>query len=254
MRNLLRKIVLTTAGSIKRISSGVHILNSHYISPQNLPQEVFYDLLNKISKQADFIRIEDAVRLIEEKKITNQKLIAFTFDDGYEECYTKIAPVLDEFNTNAAFFINPGYINGDDEYNQNFLKNVVHINHKQPMTWEMIKDLHQRKYIIGNHTYDHKKLVDLTEPELIKQVVDSKLEIESKIDSSCEYFAWTYGKLTDIDQKALKLVTENHKYVFSSANSEKYFSFNNKVINRRHVEGNWPISHLNYFLSIEKRY
>lgn len=30
--------------------------------------------------------------------------VAFTFDDGFDDCYHEIAPVLDEFNVNAAFY------------------------------------------------------------------------------------------------------------------------------------------------------
>ncbi len=253
MKNLIRNIILSTTGQFKSVANGIHILNSHYIGKNELPKEVFHDLLTKLSKQADFIRIEDAVVAIKEKTHQHQKLIAFTFDDGFEECYTKIAPVLSDFNTNAAFFINPGFIDGDKDYRKNFTDNIVHVN-KAPMTWEMIKELHQQGFIIGNHTLNHVRLVGLTNEELYQQVTVSKNRIEEQINAPCNYFAWTYGRNYDIDEKALNYCLNEHQYVFGGDNYTNYFSFNNKVFNRRHVEGNWPISHVNYFLSKGKRY
>ncbi len=239
---------------MKPITNGIHILNSHYIGRNSLPKEVFHDLLKKLSKQADFIRIEDAVDAIKNKTHLNQKLIAFTFDDGFEECYTKIAPVLSDFNTNAAFFINSGFIDGDESYIKNFQQNKVHVN-KNPMSWEQIKELHQQGFIIGNHTKDHIKLIGLTHEELITQIVDSKQIIEEKINGNCDYFAWTYGSMNDIDDNALDMALNNHNYIFSCDNYTKYHSINNsKIINRRHIEGDWPINHVNYFLAKGKHF
>jgi len=253
MRNLLRNTILSTVGSFKSIAKGIHILNSHYIGRADLPKEVFYDLLKKLSHQADFIRIEEAVTAIQNKTHQNQKLIAFTFDDGFEECYTKIAPVLSDFNTNAAFFINPGFIDGDEKYINNFNQNIVHVN-KKPMTWQMIQELHQHGFIIGNHTLDHVRLVGLTDKELHQQINVAKNRIEEQLQSSCAYLAWTYGKNSDIDEKALNHCLKQHQYIFGGDNYTQYYSFNNHVLNRRHIEGNWPLSHISYFLSEPKSY
>jgi len=254
MKTTLRNSFLSTVGSLKTISSGIHVLNSHYIGRGDISADIFYDLLSELNKSADFIKIEDAVNLIQKRQRLNEKLIAFTFDDGFEECFSKIAPVLKDFNTNAAFFINPGYIDGDKDYIQNFNTNIVHVN-KRPMSWENIKALYKDGFIIGNHTYDHARLVNLSNKEVEQQIINSKKIIEQKIDAKCDYFAWTYGKMSDIDRYAMEIALKEHAYVFSSDNYTQYYSNNNsKIINRRHIEGDWPISHVKYFLSKIKSY
>ena len=247
MKNLIKKIVLSVGGNLGSISNGIHILNGHYISRDDAPEKKFNKLLSDIKTKADFIKIEDAVKLIEQRLPLKEKLIAFTFDDGFEECYSKIAPILNQYNTNAAFFINPGFIDGDNAYRDFFCKNIVHVN-KQPMTWDMVKKLHDNGFIIGNHTYNHAKLVNLSSDEINTQIKTSKQVIESHIGSKCDYFAWTYGKLSDIDKESLDLAIKEHKYVFSSDNYKKYYSLNNQVINRRHFEGDWSFTDLKYFL------
>ena len=254
LRKIIRNNFLSLAGIFKAPSAGIHIMNGHYVSRNNLGQEVFYDLLEQLNKRLKFIRIEEATELVTQKKLTKEKLIAFTFDDGFSECYTKIAPVLEEFKTNAAFFINPGFVEGNQEYIKTFQEKKVFTIGKSPMSWKQILELHQRGHIIGSHTVDHIRLNTEDQAELTFQITKCKEIIQYKTGAPCEYFAYPYGQLSDINEKALSIAAENHKYIFSGANYKKYFSFHGKVLNRRHFEGDWPASHLNYFLSIQRSY
>lgn len=254
MRQLIRNTFLSIAGSTKSVSDGVHILNSHYISKGDVNAEVFYDLLKQLSKHVDLIKIEDALDLIQNQQVKNKKCIAFTFDDGFEECFTKIAPVIEQFDSNALFFINPGFIDGNTEYIKEFQQQKVHVD-KNPMNWNQIQELHHRGFIIGNHTLDHVRLINLPKQELEQQILKSKYRIEEIIDDDCNYFAWTYGGMNDISYEALQIALKHHKYAFSCDNYTKYFAYENpNIINRRHIEGDWPISHVNYFLSKGKSY
>ena len=254
MRSFIRDICLRGLGFINKPAAGVHILNGHYISKENKNQNVLYELLKSLSQNVEYIKIEEAVALVTEKKKVKEKYIAFTFDDGFEECYTKIAPVLKEFNTNAAFFINPNFIESDEKYKRQFLSERVFVKNKNPMKWNMIKDLHQQGFVIGSHTTDHLRLNIENEKTLSEQIVVSKNIIEEKTGSICEYFAYPYGQENDISKEALTIAQNTYKYIFSGFNHKKYFSFANTVINRRHFEGDWPLLHMNYFLSFKKRY
>ena len=49
-------------------------------------------------------------------------------------------------------------------------------------------------------------------------------------------------------------ILNGHQYVFAQSVYKKYFSFDGKVINRRHFEPFWPISHMYYFLGCNKKY
>lgn len=77
--------------------------------------------------------------------------------------------------------------------------------------------------------------------------------IEEKLGTSCDYFAFPYGKLKHVNAKALDIACDNYKYVFSQSNYKNYFSFEGRVINRRHFEPFWPITHVYFFLSCHKK-
>lgn len=253
-RQFLRNIFLSCAGFNAKPAPGIHILNAHRIKTEDETPETFRCVLRYLSKHAQLIKIEEAVQMIVEKKIVDKPYIAFTFDDGFMECYTHYAPVLEEFHINGMFFINPNYAEGDDSYIQNFNNNVVMTPKKRPMKWEHIKELHQRGHIIGAHTMDHFMINSNDEEKLKYQIVNCKFVIEEHLHTSCNYFAFPYGKLSQANQKSIDIAVNTYAFVFSQSDYKNYFSFNGKVINRRHFEPFWPISHIKYFLSCHKKY
>jgi peptidoglycan/xylan/chitin deacetylase (PgdA/CDA1 family) len=69
-----------------------------------------------------------------------------------------ISNVLQEFNVNAAFFINPNFLEDNQEYIDNFIDTIVLTKGKKPMRWDEIKQLQTIGHIIGAHTMDHYRI------------------------------------------------------------------------------------------------
>ena len=255
IRNKLRDNYLYLVGTFLSPKNGVHILNGHYISPDSDNPQIFEDQMSKLSKKVSFVYIQEAIELIEKQQQVKSPIVAFTYDDGFKECLYSIAPVLEAYNTNAAFFINPNFIDGDVNYKKDFLKRI-NVKNKEPLNWGEVIALSNKGHVIGAHTMDHLDLGNesLTIEELKAQIVDCKKLIENKIKANCSIFAFPFGQKQNLSIKALQIAKEHYKYIFSSTDYKKYFSFNNDVINRRHCEPFWPVSHLNYFLNCEKTF
>jgi peptidoglycan/xylan/chitin deacetylase (PgdA/CDA1 family) len=200
------------------------------------------------------VRIEIAVEQVNRRTTTSDCLVSLTYDDGFEECHSVIAPALEEFKTNAAFFVNANFLNGDLEYRENFINNIVMTPGKSPMTWTHIKELHDHGHVIGSHTLDHVNMNTEADEFIERQLRENKRQIEKCTDHPCEYFAYPFGQLKHINNETLKMAEKHHKYIFSSTNYQNYYSYNGRVINRRHIESEWPLSHIKYFLSIIKKY
>lgn len=255
MRSYIRNLYLSLFGYLKKPKPGVHIINSHFVKNSELDfvsdSEIFISFIEFLQKDCVLVRIEKAIEMILSGTHFNRPYVAFTFDDGFEECYSIIAPILESYDCNAAFFINSNYISSREHYQQDFNKRIK-VNYKKPMNWENVKDLSKRGHIIGSHTCDHYNLANIAEEELLLQLEKDKNIIEAKLGVKCEYFAWPYGEEIYFSELALKYSVINFKYVFSGTNYLKYFSYEGKVINRRHLEPFWPKSHINYFLSVTK--
>jgi peptidoglycan/xylan/chitin deacetylase (PgdA/CDA1 family) len=257
MRALLRNIFLIIAGSFKRPKPGIHIINSHFITPYEKDTErdnrIYDNYLSYLQKYAKFITLEEATNRILSNSIPNNEvLLTFTFDDGFEEGYSIIAPLLEKYNTRGTFFINANYIESGETYQQEFNKRVNTFT-KKPMTWEQLKDLHERGHLIGSHNLDHSNFAEIGDDDISFQISKNKKILEEKLSYECHYFAWTYGQIKHFPIKALELTQKYHNYIYSDTNFKHYFSLNNKVINRRHIEPFWPKSHINYFLGVRKK-
>lgn len=256
MRKQLRSLYLNIMGSLKKPKPGIHIINSHYVTPDYVDVErdtkIFENYLKHLSKWATFISLEEATKRIIEKDIpTDEVLITFTFDDGFEECYTVIAPLLEKFSTRGAFFVNANYIESSEDYQKEFHKRV-YSSAKKPMTWQQVKELHDRGHLIGSHNLDHTNFATLSDNEIEYQLQENKKMLEMRLNYQCHYFAWTYGHLQHFPVNALKLTLKYHSYIFSATNYKQYFSYGGKVFNRRHQEAFWPKQHNRYFLAVKK--
>ncbi len=254
IRKIVRSRVLDICGLFSKPQNGIHILNGHRIALQNPTSQVFEQQLTLLSKRVRFIRFEDAVQRIIKRENPIEPIVAFSFDDGFEEHYTMVAPVLEKFGINAAFFINPNFVEGDEIYIRQFTEEKVLTLNKRPMQWDQIIDLDKRGHVIGAHTLDHYMINDDNRYELEHQIGDCKTIIEAKLGKSCDYFAFPYGRLEHANPMSVDIASKHYLYIFSQSDYKHYFSFDNHVINRRHFEPDWNIRHVNYFLSCKKKY
>ena len=261
-RSIIRDIYLSTAGYTAVPANGIHILNGHKICKEpghgtKVDCERFDNLLCMLEKYCDLIDFENAVDLIVNREAVSRPAVAFSFDDGYEDCYYGIAPVLEKHGVNAMFFINPSAANAAENNDMAYIDRFVNISTrspgKRPMTWQQIRELRKRGFMIGAHTMDHCMTTSHgCQDDLRHQICDCRDMIENKLGFRCEYFAWPYGTMAHINNDGLNIALRTYKYVFSQTDFKHYLSLGGKVINRRHFEPWWKHSHVRYFLSFKK--
>jgi peptidoglycan/xylan/chitin deacetylase (PgdA/CDA1 family) len=249
IRSLGRYAALSIAGRCLRPAPGVHILNGHFVGRTHGSCDIFRHQLGRLAKHVQLVRIEEAVAMRMSGVTPNGAVVAFTFDDGFEECHSMIAPTLEEFGVNAAFFVNPGFVDGDRDYVEDFVNHKVLTPGKLPMSWDQIRELSDRGHVIGAHGTDHIRLTDIGESVIDQQISRCRITIESKINQSCRLFAWPYGRMNDISRAALDTALQNYDLLFASDKTATAAALGRRVVNRRHFEGDWPIEHLNVFLS-----
>lgn len=257
MRELLKKAFIAGASAVSSPKAGVYIMNGHFLSrAANDDVEVFDRQLGYLSKMMRFISIEDATKMVLSREALDidETLVAFTFDDGFDDNLLALAPALEKFGVNACCFVNPGFVDGDEGYISQFTENVVLTPGKRPMSWDQIRQLHDRGFVIGNHTYDHVRLSAVKPEEAEAQVVNAKHKIASELNCDCDYFAWPFGQYADVNDDVIEMLLKHHKYVYSGCDYQNYTSFGGRVLNRRHFEADWPGHEVKYFLSRSRAY
>lgn len=123
--------------------------------------------------------------------------VIISFDDGYENNYTKALPILKKHGLNAVFYLlaNPhsyNYWDADSKAPQLKL-----------MTSQQRKNL-ALDMEIGSHGFDHKKLSTLSDAQAVHEFESSKAALEQEFGSPILSYAYTYGDRSERDIQLAK--------------------------------------------------
>ena len=122
------------------------------------------------------VRMDGITRCLRGEAPCPSKAIALTFDDGYADAYTDALPVLKRYGLVATFYIVTNFV-GQPGY----------------MTWEQVAELRDSGMEIGAHTIDHLDLRTLDPTEMLRQIAQSKSDLESKLRISVTSFCYPAG-------------------------------------------------------------
>ena len=135
--------------------------------------------------------------------------VAITFDDGCESDLIAAAPVLRAAGFHATFYITAGFLGTPGYLNR-----------------EQLRELDAQGFEIGCHSMTHPYLPDLPEPELKREIVDAKLEIEQILGHAIEHFSCPGGRY---DLRTLAMArgagfrsVANSRYRANSAATSRY--------------------------------
>ena len=85
----------------------------YYFPNKALSIQEFRDHIKFFKRRYDIISIEEAIELSDNNQSLKNKLV-ITFDDGFQENYSIIAPILFENNVRATFFLISSCIDNQD--------------------------------------------------------------------------------------------------------------------------------------------
>ena len=100
-------------------------------SQKHIPHEIFREQLNVIKNSCQVISMDDVIDIYKNKIKITDNLIAITFDDGFKNNIEIAAPILDEFNFEATFYITSGLIGTNELFWVDQLENSINYNKKE---------------------------------------------------------------------------------------------------------------------------
>ncbi len=111
---------------------------------------------------------------------TVEQTVLLTIDDTPMVDTTQlILEILSKYNVQAIFFIN-GYLFEDQE----------------PMK-EMVKEIHRRGHLIGNHSWSHTSFDELDSTETVQEIEKLQNKVEELVGYRPHYFRPPYGQHND---------------------------------------------------------
>lgn len=133
------------------------------------------------------LTMEDLESYLADSNPIPVKSVIITFDDGYRDNYTNAFPILKEFDMKATIFVVSNLINGETS-----------------LTSSQIKEMSDYGIDIESHTVSHKRLNEMSYSEQLKELSESKAEIEKITGKSVVAAAYPEGKYNDDTKVAMK--------------------------------------------------
>lgn len=134
-----------------------------------------------------------------------EKSVVLTFDDGYEDNFTNAFPLLQKYDFKATIYIVLNRFENNWATDKDLKKISKELNNEKMLTNEQIKEILNSGLIeIGSHTLDHVDLPKLNKEQKIKQIEESKKQIENIFDIKCNSFAYPFGFYDDDSVEIVK--------------------------------------------------
>ncbi|MBU2540607.1 MAG: polysaccharide deacetylase family protein [Candidatus Omnitrophica bacterium] len=196
--NIKRTITLSLLGLLVIIVSATLILREHYVVPILMYHSISEDSPDKdnllaisadtFNRQMEFLQtrkynvisLKELARLMREDAPLPHNTVVITFDDGYQDNFTVVFPIIKKYDIPITIFICPMLISEEEQY----------------LTWPQVKKLSDSSLVdIGSHTLNHTFLPDLKgrEESLIMQISGSKEILEDILKVPIDSFSYPAG-------------------------------------------------------------
>lgn len=177
---------------------GIPIIEYHKVDPDVTADGKEYNVTpEEFSEQLDYLKEEGytTITLLDFMKAKKGKFnlpdkpIILTFDDGYEDNYKFMLPIIEERGAKAVVFMVTNSI-GKEGY----------------LTWNELRDMQSRGVEIGSHTANHQPLSTLSREKQAEEMKLSKLLMEWNGLKTIFSFSYPNG---DYDEEMFELLKEN---------------------------------------------
>lgn len=137
----------------------------------------------------NIIDLKRGIKAVLAEEPLPDKAVAITFDDAYRNILTNAAPILDEFGYTATIFVATDLVGTSQYY----------------MSWEELRCLESRGYLMANHSASHAHLLRITgesgtewRENLVSEIESAQDKLEQELENPVRYFAYPYGEYNDM--------------------------------------------------------
>ena len=194
-------IVLLALVLLAPMPGGLLVLEYHEVTERveegewayNVPPEDFREQLEYLRREGyTTISMLDYAKAKKGKLTLPEKPVILTFDDGYENNYTTVLPMLEEFGMKGTVYMVTNDI-GREGY----------------LTWSQLRDMQTRGIEIGSHTANHLPLTSFDAQKQDDELRLSKLLLEWNGINTVFSFSYPNG----VYDAALPSILQKNEYL-----------------------------------------
>jgi len=148
----------------------------------NIDPDVFqYQLQTLESNGFKTFYVKELAEALDGFRIMPKKSVILTFDDGYEDFYTYVLPILKKYKVKATLYVINDLVGSKGYISQKELDEIASSGFVE----------------VGAHTLDHDYLKGMSKEAQMQQIIKSKDELESMLGIQIKTFAYPFGAFDD---------------------------------------------------------
>jgi peptidoglycan/xylan/chitin deacetylase (PgdA/CDA1 family) len=127
-----------------------------------------------------------------------ERTLVVSFDDAFASVGALAAPILARLGLPGSLYVVTRYPSAPDRPmawpGTDQWLGGEHEHELRPLSWDAIAELAKAGWEVGSHTVSHPHLPEVADDaELVRQLGDSKSELEDRLGAPCRTLAYPYG-------------------------------------------------------------
>jgi peptidoglycan/xylan/chitin deacetylase (PgdA/CDA1 family) len=208
LRTRVRNGFVRAGGAVAAlIGSG---LGRRAVAMHDVPdRKRFAEFLDWVLDEYEVLAMEDWVLAASEPRGRTQ--VTFTFDDGYASWHDSVAPLLEEREIPAVFFVSSGLVGLHGEAARDFARR--RLRRTRALDFIGLADLRalatHRLFEVGGHTRTHASLGRIPDRQLVTEEISSdRARLEDWLAAQVRWFAYPFGTPADVSPLARSVLEE----------------------------------------------
>ena len=191
-----------------------HCVSERRRSDENVTESQFKKQLDFLKTHYSLISLEEATTVLGQGRLPLRPSVAITFDDGYQDNYEVVYPLLKERKVPVTIFL----LAWEEGAERRLSFMVEGGPLERLLSWEEVRTMAASGAVeLGSHGRSHSPLADLPPEKLADEVRGSKEKIESEISRPVHFFSYPFGTRVDFDSRVKSLIKQaGYRAAFSA--------------------------------------
>lgn len=193
-----------------------HSIGANVEIELDISVEIFEQHLRYLKKYCNVITLGDYLRDENARNQSGRPVVVITFDDGYDNFYTKVLPLLKEYELPATLFPALKFI--DEPENIPIKSSIGNWKDFRPISVDALKKIVKFPFIdIQSHGYAHLDFSTISKDEARDDILKSNAWLKENLDIKPNLFAYPRGLMSGSN---LSVVKKYFKYALLADHTE----------------------------------
>ncbi|MFG0333777.1 MAG: polysaccharide deacetylase family protein [Maioricimonas sp. JB049] len=122
-----------------------------------------------------------------------ERRFVITFDDGFENVWSRAFPILRELDFTATIFLVTDFVDRESGWSVNEKVASYGLDRAPLLAWSHARQMQEAGFEFGSHTTNHPRLTELSVTELQDNLSRSRKTIEDNLGTACRTFCYPFG-------------------------------------------------------------